>query len=122
MERLPIELLYILGFVAVVLLNHLAQRRARGPQQEEAHPPEPPVSGTASSPSAHVGDDTWGRSPPRAPAAAVPVTRPAPASPPPWPRRMHPARALLNDKRELRRAVVLAMILGPCRAQEPPGR
>jgi hypothetical protein len=31
-------------------------------------------------------------------------------------------RALLKGKRDLRRAVVLAMVLGPCRAQQPPER
>jgi hypothetical protein len=33
---------------------------------------------------------------------------------------MHPVRALLKDKRDLRRAVILMMVLGPCRAQDPP--
>ncbi len=41
---------------------------------------------------------------------------------PPAPRRLHPVRALLQDRRDLRRAVVLRMVLGPCRAQEPPER
>jgi hypothetical protein len=31
-------------------------------------------------------------------------------------------RALLKDKRDLRRAVILMMVLGPCRAQDPPER
>lgn len=78
---------------------------------EEAGPPpfeaEPPAY-------------SWGRdtAPEPAPAPApVLVARPAP---PPVVRRLHPVRALLKDKRGLRRAVILSMVLGPCRAQEPP--
>ena len=118
MERFPVELLYVLGFIAVVLFNFIAQRRARRGQQEEAQLPAPPLEEAAvpaPSPSADLGDDVWGRTPAPAPA---PKTLLAPPAPPPAPRRMHPARALLNDKRDLRRAVVLMMILGPCRAQE----
>jgi hypothetical protein len=29
-------------------------------------------------------------------------------------------RALLKERHDLRRAVILSMVLGPCRAQEPP--
>jgi hypothetical protein len=69
--------------------------------------------------------DVWGRTPaPASAAAPVPPPRsPAPLrTEPPMPQRLHPARALLKDKRDLRRAVVLMTILGPCRAQEPPER
>jgi hypothetical protein len=53
--------------------------------------------------------------------APRPAPLPVPAAPP-APRRAHPARALLKDKSDLRRAVILMMVLGPCRAQEPPER
>jgi hypothetical protein len=35
---------------------------------------------------------------------------------------VHPVRALLKDNHDLRRAVILMMVLGPCRAQDPPER
>ena len=114
MERFPVELLFVLGFVALVLLNYLTQRAARrGAQLEktQAAPAPPPAEEEPS-------QEVWGRSattPSPPPAAALirpPV--PSPAAP-----RLHPLRALLNDKRELRRAFVLVMVLGPCRAQDP---
>jgi hypothetical protein len=122
MERFPVELLFVLGFIAIVLLNYFAQRAARRRQEEEqaqAQPAPPPVE-------EQLLEDVWGRTPTPAPAPA-PVLAPRPpvlsiATQPPAPARIHPVRALLHDKRDLRRAVVLMMVLGPCRAQEPPER
>ncbi|HEX6318219.1 MAG TPA: hypothetical protein VFZ84_05040 [Burkholderiales bacterium] len=114
MERFPVELLYVLAIVGFFLFNMLAQRAARRRQQaEQAAQPEPVAEETL--------EDVWGRTPAPPPAPAPVVLAPPP--PPPVraaPRRMHPVRALLNDPRDLRRAVVLMMVLGPCRAQEPP--
>ena len=127
MERFPVELLYVLGFIAIVLFNFIAQRVARRRQQaEEAHAASPPAQPTA--PPEEPLEDIWGRTPAgaRAPAAVsapAPVGRveplPAPAEPS---RRRLPVRELLDDRRGLRRAVVLRTVLGPCRAQEPPTR
>jgi hypothetical protein len=122
MERFPSELLYVLAFLAIILFNFIAQRAARRRQQqaqaEESVPPAPaPIE-------EETLEDIWGRTA-AAPSAAAAVPRPAPAPvrpEPPLPRRVHPVRALLKDKRDLRRAVVLMMVLGPCRAQEPPER
>ena len=118
MERFPVELLYVLGFIAIVLFL-LAQRAARRRQQEEqaeaAAKPAPPAE-------EQPIEDIWGRTPAaaRAPApAARPAPLPAPAEPS---RRRVPVRALLDDKRGLRRAIILMTVLGPCRAQEPPQR
>ena len=123
MERFPTELLYVLGFIAIVLFNYMAQRAARRrQQQEQAQQPVPPEPAPVEQ---EPLEDIWGRSAAAAPApVAVVGPRPAPpaAREPRLPRRIHPARALLKDKRDLRRAVVLMMVLGPCRAQEPPER
>jgi hypothetical protein len=123
MERFPVELLYVLAIVGFFLFNMLARRAARRRQQEEAAqaPAEPPASAEDA-----PLEDIWGRTPAPAP-ARVPVLAPHTAPPParaatPAPRRVHPVRALLKDKRDLRRAVVLMMVLGPCRSQEPPER
>src|SRR5687767_13166603 len=103
MERFPVELLYVLGFVAIVLFNFLAQRAARRRrQQEEAQAEAAPES----PPQDELAEDVWGRGATAPAPAAVPVARAA--SPPPVrtespaPRRLHPARALLKDKRDLR--------------------
>jgi len=123
MERLPVELLYVLGFIAIVLFNFIAQRAARRRQQEE--PAEAPIPSPPPAVEEELPEDYWGRTPTPPAPAAVPVPRPAPPpvlAEPPRPRRVHPVSALLNDRRDLRRAVVLMMVLGPCRAQEPPER
>lgn len=128
MERFPVEILYVLAFVGFILFNFLTQQAAARRQREqqarageageapEAAPELPP------DPQDEPLEDIWGRVPP-APAALPPPL----ATPPPTPqtaaaarRGVHPVRALLKDKRDLRRAVVLMMVLGPCRAQEPP--
>jgi len=116
MERFPVELLYVLGFIAIVLLNYFVQRAARRRQQEEQAQAQPVEE--------ELLEDIWGRTPTPAPVPApVAAPRPVPvAAPPPAPRRTHPVRALLRDKRDLRRAVVLMMVLGPCRSQQPPER
>ncbi len=126
MERFPVELLYVLAFVGFVLFNYFVNRAARRRQQaeeaQEATQPAPPPAEAAEE---VPFEDYWGRSAEPAPApspppvVAQPMRAAPPAPPPPVRRRLHPARALLKDKRDLRRAVVLMMVLGPCRAQEP---
>jgi hypothetical protein len=121
MERFPVELLYVLAFAGIILFNYVMQRAARRRQQEE----EAQAQAAAPAPAEEAPlEDIWGRTPaPAAPAAPVIVTRPAPIrAEPPAPRRLHPVRALLKERRDLRRAVILTMVLGPCRAQEPPER
>jgi hypothetical protein len=130
MERIPVELLYVLAFIGFILFNYFVQKAARRRREEEqaqaAPQPAPPLA------EEELLEDIWGRTPTPAPAPApaptpAPVLAPRPAAlpiaaQPPAPRRAHPVRALLHDKRDLRRAVVLMMVLGPCRSQEPPER
>ena len=120
MQGFPVELLYVLAIIGFVLFNILGQRAARRRQQEQAAqaPAAPP-------PVVEVAplEEIWGRIPPPAPVPAPlpqPLAAPTPPAPPARRRRLHPARALLKDPRDLRRAVVLMMVLGPCRAEEPP--
>ena len=119
MERFPVELLYVLGFLALVLFSYLAQRAARRREQQEkaqaAVAPAPP------SVEEELPEEIWGRTVTPPPPPPVPALLPR-SAPPPAPRRLHPVRALLKDKRDLRRAVVLMMVLGPCRADESPER
>lgn len=121
MERLPGELIYFLIFLAIVAYNILSHRAARRRQQEEQAQAEPPPADD------EPLEDVWGRvpAPPVPPAAPLGVARVAPhriAAQAPAPRRVHPVRALLRDRRDLRRAVALMIVLGPCRGQEPPER
>ena len=127
MERFPVEILYVLAFVGFILFNFLTQQAAARRRQREAQARAGEAPEAApdlpADPRDEPLEDIWGRIPtpaqaaaPLPVAAAVPVHVPAPHAP----KRLHPVRALLKDKRDLRRAVVLMMVLGPCRAQEPP--
>lgn len=125
MERFPVELLYVLAIVGFFLFNYIAQRAARRRQQQEeaqaAQPAAPPAE-------EELLEELWGRT--RAPAPVPALTAAPPARPPALPvaaeppaaRRRSSLRGLLKDKRDLRRAIVLMTVLGPCRAQEPPER
>ncbi|OGA77763.1 MAG: hypothetical protein A3G81_29735 [Betaproteobacteria bacterium RIFCSPLOWO2_12_FULL_65_14] len=114
-------LLFVLIFLGIVFFNYVMQRAARRRREEEqaqAGQPAPPPA------EEEPLEELWGRAPAAAPApapSAMLAARQAAAAPP-APLRRHPVRALLKDKRDLRRAVVLTMVLGPCRAQEPPER
>ena len=129
MERFPVEILYVIVFLGIVLFNFVMQQAARRRQQEKQAQAGEPLE-EAAEPPLPAGpeplEDIWARVPAPAPvAAALPpmaAPRPAPLLAPALPRRMHPVRALLKDKRDLRRAVILMMVLGPCRAQDPPER
>lgn len=125
MERFPLELVYILIFLGIVLFNFLRQLAARRQQQEQAGEPQPVPELQAEPPEDELLEDVWGRRPAPAPAPAPAiVARPVPAPPLPAEaqprRRLLPVRALLKTPQDLRRAMILAMVLGPCRAQEPP--
>ena len=127
MERLPAELIYIIIFIGIVLFNVFTQRAARRRQAEQAAQAPPADALEEPSPDEMILEDVWGRRPESHPApqpvyAPHPIT-PAASAPPATAgkgsgRPRHPVRALLAGKRDLRRAVVLTMVLGPCRSQE----
>jgi hypothetical protein len=128
MERLPAELIYIIIFIGIVLFNVFTQRAARRRQAEQAAQ-APPADALEEPPADEmILEDVWGRRP-EPPPSHPPVYAPRPPSavaPPAAPptagkgagRPRHPVRALLAGKHDLRRAVVLTMVLGPCRSQE----
>lgn len=129
MERIPVELLYVLGFIVFIVYNMVMQRAARRRQQQEqaeaeAAQPEPQPELAEEKPL----EEVWGRTAVPVPVpAALPLREPAPRPLPVYvepaaPRRVHPVRALLRTERDLQRAMILMTVLGPCRAQEPPQR
>lgn len=115
-------LLYGLIVAGVLLFNYVMRQlalRARQQQSEPSAAPPRPLTEEAM-------DYSWGRQ-----ANALPQTY-EPAHPSVEIRaasiaeskasgaRLHPAaRRLLADRRELRHAIVLMTLLGPCRAHEP---
>ena len=111
MKGLPQELIYALMFGAVLLLQYLMKRF--GPQQQQdpaqgtplAQFPEE-VKETPSVPLvSSMAAGHFGRS--GAPGASAPLRR-----------RRYAARSLMGTRREMQNAVVIATILGPCRAHE----
>ena len=151
MERIPPELIYVLIFVGIMLFNFVMQRAAKR-RQEEAPPEEqtaqnqpleevfgrrqpqtqePPeeVFGRRQPPAQEPLEEVFGRRQPVSavqapPAAPPPRVRPREAvAPPALRRRANAFRSLLSDKGDLRRAVVIMTVLGPCRAlEETPAR
>ena len=111
MKGLPEELIYVLMFGAVLLLQYLMKRF--GPQPES--PPIPQDESDAEAPSQAVvqvasssvpADTRFGRS--GAPKASAALAR-----------RRYSRRSLLGNRRDVQNAIVIATILGPCRAYEP---
>jgi hypothetical protein len=115
MDRFPTELIYVLIFAAIVLFQYLVKRFAPQQQEqqqesaqdeqaaqyeEEARPVRMPF------PVADVATSHFGRS-------AAPGVSPAPS------RRRFSRRSLMGSRREVQNAIVIATILGPCRADEP---
>lgn len=113
MKDVPAELAYVLMFLAIVLFQYLMKRF--GPQappepawderleQISERPEDAPAAPEVFAPGA-AGQ--FGRN-------AAPKTSLAP------PRRRFSRGSLLGDRRAVQNAVVVATILGPCRAFEP---
>ncbi|MDP2811652.1 MAG: hypothetical protein Q8O34_16050 [Rhodocyclaceae bacterium] len=112
MKNFPAELLYVLMFVAIVLFQYLMKRF--GPQQREDAVPQErlpqfpeEVKETPAAPSvSSVASGDFGR-------AEAPDAAPA------LPRRRFSRASLMGTRRQAQNAVVIATILGPCRAFEP---
>lgn len=109
MKGFPEELIYVLMFGAVLLLQYLMKRL--GPLEEE---PPPPLEEA----------DPELPAPPPAPvfraAADVQFGRAgSPGAPPALAARRFSRKALMGNRREVQNAIVIAAILGPCRAFEP---
>ncbi|MGH7825352.1 MAG: hypothetical protein ACREQ7_09280 [Candidatus Binatia bacterium] len=113
MQDLPFaQLLLLIAFILFPLLNLLFRRMQRrvesqtprdeqvrqGPRRMRTIPPPPEVT-----------------------APARERIRPADLPEPPQPRRSHSSkRSFFRTRRDLRQAIILMTVLGPCRAADPP--
>jgi hypothetical protein len=121
MERAPLDLLvYALVFVGIVLVNYLLQRLVKRAQQQVPVPELPQEEGEGP-PSP---ESLWGRAPQASAVPAMSAERversAAPGVSPAGTQRRTGASALFRSRADIRRAVVVMTVLGPCRAQEPP--
>jgi hypothetical protein len=128
MERFPTELIvYGVLFLLILLFNYAARQVARQKQQQAPEPPEEEAApGDEPYEVYQSPAEYWGRMP--EPRAAVeppfPVTGRTHAPPadrprhPAAPRRASLHRSLVGSRKELRRAIVLMTVLGPCRGVE----
>jgi len=108
----PDLLIYVLIFAAIVLFKFLMNRF--GPQPQPHSPQDQPVPEIMAedqeaadfSPLPAASDTRFGRT--GAPSASTPP-----------PRGRFARRSLMGTRREMQNAIVIATILGPCRAFEP---
>ena len=110
MKNFPEELVYVLIFGAILLVQYLMKRV--GPQQQQPSPqdePDPQIQEQATPETfsvATASDIRFGRSE-------------APSASPALAERRFSRRSLMGNRREVQNAIVIAAILGPCRAFEP---
>ncbi|OGA11531.1 MAG: hypothetical protein A3H33_11335 [Betaproteobacteria bacterium RIFCSPLOWO2_02_FULL_65_20] len=112
MKNLPPELIYGLIFAALLLFQYMVKRSGRQAQQESTPDedlPQVPEEVEEIRPAASVSRVTvghFGRT--EAPSASSRLAK-----------RRFSRKSLMGTKREAQNAVVIAAILGPCRAYEP---
>lgn len=124
MDRFPQELVFVLVFGAIMLVQFLLKHlRQRGPLTEaEVEAQAEAEAAEAPEPDTVLRRPRVAEVPP--PALALP-TRPVPAPPRAGPARgrhdprRFSRRSLLGSRRAVQDAVVIAAILGPCRAYQP---
>jgi hypothetical protein len=122
MGPVPEDLIVFLLFGAFVLVQILRSRRRSKARRAKVEPvvATPAEMQTQTEPQAETPvSSQWTPTlveGPRQRAAAQPPSEPAPVRPP---TRRFSRRALMGDRRSLQDAIVVATILGPCRAKRP---
>ena len=110
--NLPEELIYVLIFGAILLVQYLMKRFAPQPQPSSPRPEPAPeiaeqkLAAFEGSPGSGAFDPRFGRSPKRGAAPASPRPR-------------FSRKALMANRRDVQNSIVVATIIGPCRAFEP---
>ncbi len=118
--------------VAFMVFNYIVQKLSDRARAEQVQAPEPAVEPMDESATDALGDLEWGRTPATLrpeylafDAARSPSVRVAPADVArdavhALYHRPHPLTERLRDASELRQAMVLMAVLGPCRAHQEP--
>ncbi len=122
MKGLPPELIYVLIFAGIILFQILTKRRRSPDPQgsgQDARVPQPADEiSTMMAELEQLDPLAWGSS---RPSVEPPVRTEAPAALRTRPRRRFARQSLMGTRRDVQNAFVIATILGPCRALEPPG-
>jgi len=120
------ELLFLgLIIAGFMLFNYVAQRLAKKAREQQAAAAAQPAADAEAPPRGDEPlEELWGRVPAPRPAAPEPVAPPAAAAhaAPPVPSRRRSGARLFHTRRDLRQAIVVMTVLGPCRALEPHER
>ncbi len=123
MKNLPPELIYVLIFVGIFLFQLLTKRRRmQAPQESGQDPRQAQTADETATQNAGLEDDSamaWGSSRTAVAPRERPEAPPAPTAPRARPRRRFARQSLMGNPRDVQNAVVIAAILGPCRALEP---
>lgn len=113
MKNFPQELVYVLLFAAIVLFQYMMKRFGQPPQEdvpaadeELSQFPEEVELPPAAASGAELNVGHFGR-----------TEAPRPVRPPG--RRRFSRQSLMGDRRAVQNAIVIATILGPCRADDP---
>jgi hypothetical protein len=106
------QLLVLIAFILVPLINVLLERVRRWRFQRQVPREEPPQQ---------PSPRTFVKPPPLK--LAAPASERVPArevgETPPRPRRQRRKKTFFTSRRDLRRAVILMAVIGPCRAVDP---
>ena len=111
MHGFPTELIYVLIFAAILLFQYMMKRLGQQEPQESAQDERLPqipeeVKETPAASVSRASVDPLGR--PEAQGVSPRLTR-----------RRYSRRLLMGTRREVQNAIVIATIVGPCRAFEP---
>lgn len=112
-------LLYGLIIAGFLLFNYLARQLAQKAREQQQAAERAAAEAPPAEPEREL-EDVWGRAP-----AARPVAMPVPEQRAPAPAAAAPpaaTRGLFRSRQDLRHAIVLMTVLGPCRALEPHER
>ena len=120
MKGLPAELVYILVFAAILLFQYMTRRGGKlGPPQSSPEELESQTPDESPPDLPELEQTAWFDSPlPRASGQELRPPEP-PAAIPAIPGRRFSRRSLMGNRREVQKAIVIAAIVGPCRAFEP---
>lgn len=124
MRTFPAELIFFLVFIAIFLFQYLRKAVARQAESEAAaEVTAPPRVSHPASFDARSLERTEPAAWSATPTSATDFGRRPPAPPAARPGRPRFSRqTLFSSRHDVQKAIVIATIMGPCRAQDPPGR